>query len=122
MFLQGGRYRDTAVLGAATAAAMTADQTARIPELPDAARRTQAWGFGWRVQPFGAGDAFGDLLGSRAFGHLGATGTVTWCDPDLDLACALFTNELLDNSTRFLARVSNAVAASVAENRSAREG
>jgi CubicO group peptidase (beta-lactamase class C family) len=108
-----GDRRDTPVLGAATVAAMTTDQTARIPELPEAARRTQAWGFGWRVQPFGPGDAFGDLLGPRAFGHLGATGTVTWCDPDLDLACALFTNEPLDHCRRFLARVSNAVAASV---------
>jgi CubicO group peptidase (beta-lactamase class C family) len=113
MFLQGGRYRDTSVLGRATAAAMVADQTARLPDLPNAARRAQAWGFGWRVQPFGPGDAFGDLLGPRAFGHLGATGTVTFCDPDLELAVALFTNEPLDNSRRVLARVSNAVVASV---------
>jgi CubicO group peptidase (beta-lactamase class C family) len=113
MFLQGGRYAGTQILGAATVAAMTANQLERIPLIPETARRAQAWGLGWRLPSWQNEHPFGDLLGPRAFGHTGATGTVAWFDPDLALACALFTNEPLDHCHRFLNRCSNAVAAAV---------
>jgi CubicO group peptidase (beta-lactamase class C family) len=111
MFLQGGRYGGAQVLGAVTVAAMTTNQIAGMPQIPEATRRTQGWGLGWRLNQGPDAHHWGDLLGPRAFGHAGATGTVVWYDPDRALACALFTNEPLDNSGRFLSRCSNALAA-----------
>jgi CubicO group peptidase (beta-lactamase class C family) len=115
MFLQDGRYGGAQVLGAATVAAMSANQIAGMPHLPEATRRTQGWGLGWRLNVGSDAQPWGDLLGPRAFGHAGATGTVVWYDPDRALACALFTNEPLDNSGRFLGRCSNALAASATD-------
>jgi CubicO group peptidase (beta-lactamase class C family) len=118
-FLQGGRYGDATILGAATVAAMTRNQLDAFPDLPDAIRRRHAWGLGWRLAGNTNDHSFPELLGPqsadrpRAFGHAGATGCVTWFDPERDLACALFTNEPLDNSGQFLRRCGNAVAASV---------
>jgi CubicO group peptidase (beta-lactamase class C family) len=111
MFLQGGRYGGAQVLGAATVAAMTRNQIAEMPHVPEATRLTQGWGLGWRLHGGPDAHCWGDLLSPRAFGHAGATGTVVWNDPDRALACALFTNEPLDNSGRLLSRCSNAIAA-----------
>jgi CubicO group peptidase (beta-lactamase class C family) len=113
MFLQGGRYGDATILGAATVAAMTRNQLDAFPDLADAVRRRHDWGLGWRLAGNTNDHSFAELLSPRAFGHAGATGCVAWFDPDLDLACALFTNEPLDHCGRFLRRCGNAVAASV---------
>lgn len=85
-FLKDGRWTASAsLLGAPTARAMVADQTASLPSLPESDRRTRRWGLGWRL-----GD-WGELASPRAFSHAGATGTLVGADPDTGLACAIFT-------------------------------
>jgi CubicO group peptidase (beta-lactamase class C family) len=41
-----------------------------------------------------AGSSAGDRFGSRAFGHLGFTGTSLWCEPDAQVVVALLTNRV----------------------------
>jgi CubicO group peptidase (beta-lactamase class C family) len=41
-----------------------------------------------------AGSSAGLRFGSRAFGHLGFTGTSLWCDPDANIAVVLLTNRV----------------------------
>jgi CubicO group peptidase (beta-lactamase class C family) len=115
MLLTGGEYGGQRVLGRATAAAVTANQTERMPGLSRESRRREAWGLGWRLHAGADPHHMGDLLSSRAFGHGGATGTVVWFDPELELGCALFTNQPSPGRGRFLGIVSNAVAACVVD-------
>jgi CubicO group peptidase (beta-lactamase class C family) len=56
---------------------------------------------------------FGDLLGPRAYGHWGATGTLCWLDPDADAFFVLFTTQPGGDDGRRLARISNAIAAAI---------
>ena len=57
--------------------------------------------------------SFGDLLGPRAYGHWGATGTLCWLDPEAEAFCVLFTTQPQEPEGRFLARLCNAVAAAM---------
>src|SRR5262249_26574572 len=75
MLLNGGSYGGQRVLGRATVAQMIANQTERMPGLSREARRRDAWGLGWRLSVGTDPHHQGDLLGPRAFGHGGATGT-----------------------------------------------
>jgi CubicO group peptidase (beta-lactamase class C family) len=113
MLLNGGSYGGQRVLGRATVAQILANQTERMPGLSREERRRDAWGLGWRLSVGTDPRPQGDLLSPRAFSHSGATGTVAWFDPDLDLGCALFTNQPRSGRGRFLGLASNAVAASV---------
>jgi CubicO group peptidase (beta-lactamase class C family) len=115
MLLTGGEYGGQRVLGRATAAAVIANQTERMPGLSRESRRSEAWGLGWRLHAGADPHHMGDLLSPRAFGHGGATGTVVWFDPEAELGCALFTNQPSPGRGRFLGLVSNAVAACVVE-------
>ena len=38
------------------------------------------------------GDYFGSAPHATSFGHFGASGTITWADPEEDLAVVLLTN------------------------------
>ncbi|MDB4997326.1 MAG: hypothetical protein JWM74_4758 [Myxococcaceae bacterium] len=40
------------------------------------------------------GSSAGTVLGARAFGHLGFTGTSVWIDPELDVVVSLLTNRV----------------------------
>ncbi len=40
------------------------------------------------------GSSAGSVLGARAFGHLGFTGTSVWIDPELELVVSLLTNRV----------------------------
>jgi CubicO group peptidase (beta-lactamase class C family) len=113
MLLNGGEYGGQRLFGRATAAEVIANQTERLPLLSRESRRRDAWGLGWRLHAGADPHHMGDLLSDRAFGHGGATGTVVWFDPELDLGCALFTNQPSPGRGRFLGLVSNAVAATV---------
>jgi CubicO group peptidase (beta-lactamase class C family) len=64
----------------------------------------------------------GDLLGPRAFGHTGFTGTSLWIDPDLDLAVILLSNRVHPTATpdhfgRVRAQFHNAIIADLPERR-----
>jgi CubicO group peptidase (beta-lactamase class C family) len=113
LMLGGGVLGSTRILSPATVRAMTINQLALLPQVPEEDRRCRPWGLGWRLNWPGNISSFGDLLGPRTFGHWGATGTMVWMDPDADTFCVLFTTQPLAEEGRFLARVSNIVAAAI---------
>jgi CubicO group peptidase (beta-lactamase class C family) len=84
-----------------------------MPLVPEEERRCRPWGLGWRLNWQGHSANFGDLLGPRAFGHWGSTGTVCWMDPEAEAFCVLFTTQPQEPEGRFLARACNAVAAAI---------
>ncbi len=113
LFLGDGMVEGRRILGAATAREMVRNHTADLPDLTPAARRRTTWGLGFRVAAGRESEYLGDLLGPRAFGHAGATGTVAWADPDTGVSMVCFTNR--PSSGRWLGLLSNAVAAAVCD-------
>lgn len=113
LMLQGGAVGDVRLLSPATVRAMTTNQFQSMAQVPEEERRCRPWGLGWRLQWPAHSANFGDLLGPRTFGHWGATGTLCWLDPDLDAFCILFTTQPQGEDGRFLARLSNVVAAAL---------
>jgi beta-lactamase class C len=58
------------------------------------------WGIGWELKgskrSARSGELrSGDLTSDATFGHVGATGTMAWADPAVDVACILLTNRTL---------------------------
>jgi CubicO group peptidase (beta-lactamase class C family) len=113
LMLAGGTLGDQRIVSAATVERISTNRLDELPDLPEATRRTQPWGIGWRLNHPDAGETFGDLVGVRAYGHLGATGTMCWIDPEREAFCLLFTTAPLAESHRKLVRLSNAVAAAL---------
>lgn len=113
MMLNGGELDGVRILSPATVRAMTTNQLSAMPRVPEEERRCRPWGLGWRLNWPGHSANFGDLLGPRAYGHWGSTGTVCWVDPDAGAFCILFTTQPQEPEGRFLARICNAVAASL---------
>jgi CubicO group peptidase (beta-lactamase class C family) len=111
MMLNGGTLDKARVLSPATVRAMTTNQLAAMPQVPDEDRRCRPWGLGWRLNWPGSSANFGDLLGPRAYGHWGSTGTVCWIDPDTDAFCILLTTQPQESDGRYLSRVCNLAAA-----------
>lgn len=111
MLLTGGVSNGRRILGATTVAEMTRNQTADLPDLSSAARRRSTWGLGWRHAAGRESEYMGDLVGPRAYGHAGATGTGTWNDPDTGVTFIYFSNR--PDTGRFIGLVSNAVAAAI---------
>jgi CubicO group peptidase (beta-lactamase class C family) len=91
---------------------MTTNRLNDFPDLPEATRRTQPWGLGWRMNHPGTPGSWGDLLGRHVFGHTGATGTMVWMDPETRGFCLLWTNAIRARAPWRLVHLSNAVAAS----------
>jgi CubicO group peptidase (beta-lactamase class C family) len=106
--LGGGTLDGTRVLSQASLQAMTRNQLASFPALPEEDRRCRPWGLGWRLGWTGRSDNYGDIVGPRVFGHWGATGTVLWMEPDTDAFFVLLTNGPQGDEGRYLARASNA--------------
>jgi CubicO group peptidase (beta-lactamase class C family) len=113
MTLGGGALGKVCILSPASIRTMTSNQLAAMPNVPEEDRRCKPWGLGWRLNWPGTSVNFGDLLGPRAFGHWGATGTVCWLDPDTETLCLLFTTQPQEDEGRYLARICNMVAAAV---------
>jgi CubicO group peptidase (beta-lactamase class C family) len=113
LLLNGGKLGEVRLLSPATVRAMTRNQLDALPDVPEVERRCRPWGLGWRLNWPAHSANFGDLLGPRAYGHWGATGTVCWLDPDAEAFCILFTTQPQEPDGRFLARVCNAVAAAL---------
>lgn len=113
MMLGEGALGKVRVFSPATVRAMTMNQLAFMPSVPEEERRCRPWGLGWRLNWPGHSANFGDLLGPRAYGHWGATGTLCWLDPETQAFCILFTTQPQEPEGRFLARVSNVVAGAV---------
>jgi CubicO group peptidase (beta-lactamase class C family) len=113
MMLNGGTLDGARILSPASVRAMTMNQFAAMPRVPEEERRCRPWGLGWRLNWPGHSSNFGDLLGPRTYGHWGATGTVVWIDPEAEAFCVLFTTQPQEPEGRFLARVSNVIAAAL---------
>ena len=112
MFLEQGKLEQQRVLSPATVKAMTVDHTAFLPQIPANQKVKLAWGLGWRIHtPFNM--LFGSLPSAGTFGHYGATGTVTWIDPQRRVVCVILTSQPKAHQTGILARCSNIVAAAV---------
>ena len=103
--LNGGQYGGTRVFSRATVAAMTSNQNR--PGLPP-------WGLGWSMAGSPVWNYFGELVSPATFGHVGATGTVAWADPERDLLCVVLTNQMVAGGS-LLRRVSNVVSAAVVD-------
>ncbi len=112
MLLNGGEYGKTRILSPASVQAMTMNQLAIMPNVAEEDRRCRPWGLGWRLNWPAHSTHFGDLLGPRAYGHWGATGTVVWIDPDKGAFFIAFSTQP-QGQTRFLARLSNVAAAAM---------
>ena len=70
------------------------------PHQRDAAARTPPlaaveWGIGWEIKGGKQSHRSGDLTSPATHSHAGATGTMVWGDPALDVACVLLTNRTL---------------------------
>jgi CubicO group peptidase (beta-lactamase class C family) len=113
IFMNGGRLGDVQILSPATVRAMTSNQLQAMPLVPEEERRCRPWGLGWRLNWPAHSANFGDLLGPRSFGHWGATGTLSWCDPDSRAFAVILTTQPQEPEGRFLARLSNAILASI---------
>ncbi|HWQ53840.1 MAG TPA: serine hydrolase domain-containing protein [Bryobacteraceae bacterium] len=88
---------DDRVLKPRTAASMIVNQNLGLNE---------PFGIGFRVGP----GSFGKACSTRAFGHWGSTGTVTWADPATGVSFALLTTKPASESRdSVLAPVSDAV-------------
>jgi CubicO group peptidase (beta-lactamase class C family) len=110
MLLDGGRYGDVRLLAPRTVERMTTNRLDELPELPEAVRRAEPWGLGWRMNQPGTTDSWSDLLGRHVYGHTGATGTTVWIDPAADGFCLLFTTAIRANAPWRLVHLSNIVA------------
>ena len=111
MVLNGGEIDGERILSQGTVQMMTTNRLHDQPQLPESVRRTQPWGLGWRLNHRATGDTFGDLLSPRVFGHLGATGTMCWIDPERDGFCLLLTTGIRSKAPWRLVHLSNAIAA-----------
>jgi beta-lactamase class C len=95
------------IVSAATARTMTTVQFAPpdapadlAPALrdgtpPTVIRPAVAWGIGWEVKGMKRPNPSGELTSAATYGHLGATGTMAWADPETDIVCILLTNRAL---------------------------
>jgi CubicO group peptidase (beta-lactamase class C family) len=94
--------------------AATANQLECLHDLPEADRRTRAWGFGWRFNWLSHNTCFSDLLPEDVYGHWGATGTLFWMDRRSQTAAVLLSTQPLDmGSDTELTQLSNMIAAAL---------
>lgn len=104
---------DAGLLSPTTVAAMCRNQLQSMPDVPEAQRRSQPWGYGWRLNWPAHATSFGDLLSPAAYGHWGATGTLVWIDPQRDLFTVALTTAPLESGYRRLTNLSNAVCGAI---------
>lgn len=109
VMLNGGELGNVRVFSESTVRTATTNRLEDFPQLSEAIRRTQPWGLGWRLNHRTSSSTFGDLLGPRAYGHTGATGTMCWIDPDLGGFCLLLTTALRSSAPWRLVQLSNMI-------------
>ena len=112
LMLDQGVAEGQRLLSPTTIKLITTNRLNDYPHLPEPIRRTKPWGLGWKLNQPGMDDNLCDLLGQQAFGHLGATGTLCWIDPETNGFCLLFTSGERDRAPWRLIALSNAVASS----------
>jgi CubicO group peptidase (beta-lactamase class C family) len=97
------------IISRPTLESMTANQLARLPNVPEPDRRCRPWGYGWRLNWPNDDDSFGNFLSPAAYGHWGATGTLLWIDPAIDAFAVVLTTQPLESGNRRQAKFSNCV-------------
>ena len=106
MFLNGGIYRGTRILSPGTVETMISDHNAQVSGAP--------WGLGWALKQSKVWNFFGELGSNRTYGHVGATGTVAWADPETDVLCVVLTTRpASEDGGSLLRRLSNVVHSAV---------
>ena len=122
LFLDGGTYGGRSILSPAAVREMTRDHAGGVPGgFPSGLYQWPAvsWGLGFDVKGPKAPHYFGELTSQAAFGHIGATGSMFWADPETEQLCVLIVNRALESGwskePARQAMFSNAVAASVVE-------
>jgi CubicO group peptidase (beta-lactamase class C family) len=65
MMLGGGALGTTRILSPAAVRAMTSNQLALMPDVPEVERRARPWGLGWRLNWPGQPATFSDLVSPR---------------------------------------------------------
>lgn len=113
MLLDGGAHRGGRLLAPGTIEMATTNRLLTLPELPEPLARTRPWGLGWQLNPLGASNNFGDLLGPHVFGHTGSTGTLLWIDPRRRAFCVLLTSGEYEKSPWRMRAISNVVSSAV---------
>lgn len=113
MMLNQGRLDDTQILSPMTVDAATQNQLEPLRDVPEIDRRCKPWGYGWRLHWPAHSANFGDLVGPKTYGHWGATGTLLWIDPDREVFVIIFTTQPQEPLGTYIARLSNALSASV---------
>ena len=114
VMLDGGTNGLIKLFSHSTIQAAVSNQLPFFPDVPEADRRCRGWGFGWRMNWPAHSASFGDLLGPRAYGHWGATGTLFWIDPDRYASAAILSTLPLDKqSGPALTKLSNAIVAAI---------
>ena len=111
LMLNHGSYDGVRVLSPGAVETMTTNRLNDYPELPEAIRRTEPWGLGWRMNHLNTPGSWGDLLNRNVFGHTGATGTMVWMDRKRDGFCLLLTSAIRSKAPWRLVRLSNVIAA-----------
>ena len=101
------------IITRATLDAMTSNQLARMPEVPEIHRRCFPWGYGWQLEWPTHPTTFGALLSPSAYGHWGATGTMVWIDPERDAFCVVLSTQPVELGRRRLTQFTSAVCAAI---------
>lgn len=113
LMLNHGTLDGTRIFSPATVDAAVRNQLEPMRDVPEEDRRCKPWGLGWRLNWPAHSENFGDLLSPETFGHWGATGTVFWIDPKHNAWAVILTTQPMEPQGRYLARLSNAIAAAL---------
>jgi CubicO group peptidase (beta-lactamase class C family) len=101
------------VLAPAAVAALAAEQTRNLFEVPEKTWSKRPWGYGWRFAWPEHTASFGDLVPRTAVGHWGATGTMFWLDRRKQFYVVILTSTPFEQSRFALQRLSNTVTAAL---------
>jgi CubicO group peptidase (beta-lactamase class C family) len=112
LMLGGGKYGDVRLVSPRTVELMTTNRMDDHPDVPEPIRRSRPWGLGWSLNHRQHDDVLCDALGPHIFGHIGASGTLFWIDPQTEGFCIIFTSGERARAPWRLVALSSAVAAS----------
>ncbi len=113
LMLNGGQHGEVRLLSPALTKRMCTNRLHDFPDVPEPLRRTKAWGLGWQMNHPAGDDSLCDLRSEHTFGHLGATGTLLWMDPEQTSFCLILTNAPRDSGPWRLVQLSNMLAAAL---------